>query len=585
MARLHADLTDLMWYFERNRAPLGVPRVQMALIEAALDPPARLLEPIAFHAPSGRMRPLPEAPLRALLHQARAGTSIADPAWQEARAALLAAQGEAAEPGFSPGDVVATLGLAVQVPGQMRRLRELRRAHGVALAALFHDAIPLMVPEHCGAELVEQFTQGFLALCLQVDHVVATSQCVARDFRTWQRRLLPALDIPVSTMPLDAPLPPMEGEAPALPSPLDDGRPYVLCVSTIEARKNHTLLLGAWLTLLRRHGAQAMPRLVLAGRAGYGAEPALRLLRDAPELRAHAVWLEGVSDALLARLYRECLFTVFNSHYEGWGLPVTEALSHGKLVLCPDHSSLREAGGSAALYYTPQSEPELADLAWGLIRDPKRRAALEAALPERLRLRSWREVAEGFAAALQGASAALPTPLGRAGELRGRRVSFAAPETHGPDSLPGPAALAHHLVMEGEGWSVQEEWGVWLTDAPARLRLPAIADKAMRLFLEVVAPPAAAEVALRAASPGRAAGEWQALGLAPGERRIVELRLPAGPAGDVVLEFDTSGAVMPPGETRRLALGLTGLMLAADSDHWAIETYLGERLRVRMIEG
>jgi hypothetical protein len=139
--------------------------------------------------------------------------------------------------------------------------------------------------------------------------------------------------------------------------------------------------------------------------------------------------------------------------------------------------------------------------------------------------------------------------------------------------------------MEGEGWSVQEEWGVWLTDAPARLRLPAIADKAMRLFLEVVAPPAAAEVALRAASPGRAAGEWQALGLAPGERRIVELRLPAGPAGDVVLEFDTSGAVMPPGETRRLALGFTGLMLAADSDHWAIETYLGERLRVRMIEG
>jgi glycosyltransferase involved in cell wall biosynthesis len=585
MARLYADLTDLLWYFERNRAPLGVPRVQMALVEAGLEPPGRLLEPIAFHAPTGRLRPLPEAPLRALLHQARAGTSVEDIAWLEARAALLAAQGEAAEAVFSAGDVVATLGLAVQVPGQMRRLRELRRAHGVSLAALFYDAIPLTVPEHCGMELVGQYMEGFLALCLQADEVVAISACSARDFRTWQRRLLPALDIPVSTMPLDAPLPPMAGDVPDLPSPLDDGRPYVLCVSTIEARKNHSLLLGAWLTLLRRHGAHAMPRLVLAGRAGYGAEAALRLLRDAPELRAHAVWLSEVSDALLARLYRDCLFTVFNSHYEGWGLPVTEALSHGKLVICPDHSSLREAGGSVALYYTPQSEPELADLAWALIRDPARRAALEAALAGRLRLRRWREVAEGFAAALHGAGAALPAPLGRAGDLRGRRISFAVPETQGPDSLPGPGALAHQLVMEGEGWSVQEDWGVWLTDGPARLRLPAIPDKAMRLFLEVVAPPAAAEVALRIAPAGRSAGEWQGLGLAPGERRIVELRVPAGPAGDVVLEFDTTGAARPPGETRRLALGFTGLMLAADSDHWAIETYLGERLQVRMIEG
>jgi hypothetical protein len=169
--------------------------------------------------------------------------------------------------------------------------------------------------------------------------------------------------------------------------------------------------------------------------------------------------------------------------------------------------------------------------------------------------------------------------------MRDRPISFAARETQGVESLPGAWALAHHLLMEGEGWSAQESWGVWLTDAPARLRLPAVPEKAMRLFLELLAPPAAVELALRIVAPGRAPGAWQALGFAPGERRHVQLRLPPGPEGDVVLEFDTSGAVQPPGETRRLAIGVTGLMLAADSDHWAIETYLANRLQVRIFEG
>lgn len=584
MARLYADLSDLLWYFERNRAPLGVPRVQMALVEAALGAEPRLFEVIAFDRAAG-WGILPQDALAVLLDAARRGTSLDDPAWIEARTAFAAARTTMPAPRFSAGDVVATLGLVVQVPGQMRRLRELRQGHGVALAALVHDVIPLMVPEHCGATLVSDFTKGFLGLCLQTDRVVATSACVARDFRTWQRRLLPALDIPVANNPLDAPLPAMAGEPEALPPAMADGRPFVLCVSTLESRKNHTLLLGAWLTLLRRHGAHAMPRLVLAGREGYGAEAALRLLRDAPELRAHALWLDEVSDALLTRLYRDCLFTVFNSHYEGWGLPVTEALSHGKLVICPDHSSLREAGGNHALYYTPQSEPELADLAWSLIRDPARRAAQEAALQERLRLRSWRAVAEGFAAALEGLRAPLPEPLARVGTLTGRPLSFAAPEALGAGLMPHPSALAHHLMMEGEGWSGQEEWGVWLTDAPARLRLPGIPGKAMRLFLEVSAPPVASEVGVRLHPPGAPPGEWDRLGLGAHERRHVELRVPLSEAGDVVVEFDTSGAPLVPGETRRLALCIHGMLLAADSDHWAIETYLSERLGIRLLGG
>jgi glycosyltransferase involved in cell wall biosynthesis len=584
MARILADLTDLLHYFRINRLPLGVPRVQMALAEAALaGGVAPLFEAMAFENASGCFRALPAEPLLALLATARRGADPGAEDWLAARASLAEAHQAAPAIAFAEGDRVFTPGQPFLLPGQMRRLRELRQAHGVALCALFYDAIPLMVPEHCTPELTTGFAENLLSVCLQADRVVAISDCAARDFRDWQRRLLPDLDIPVSTMPLDAPLPPLgKGEAPPLPEALADGRPYVLCVSTLESRKNQPLLLHAWLTLLRRHGEHALPRLVLVGREGFAADPARRLLENAPELRRNVVWLRDVDDALLARLYQGCLFTVFNSFYEGWGLPVTEALSHGKLVLAPDHSSLREAGGTAALYFTPQSEPELAELAWGLIRDPARRAALEAALPARVRLRDWRQVAEGLVQDLRAPLPALPAPFTRAGPIAGRRISF---EIQPP--LPAGEMRAAHvgnaLVLEGEGWSIPETFGVWLTQGPARLRLPVPEGQGMRLFLEVTGPPSAGETGLRLLAPDGGAGGWQRLRLGAAERRYLEFTLPPGPAGQLVVEFDTADARPAPGDDRLLSLMLHGLMLCADHDLQRAYEYLGDRLQLKRL--
>lgn len=221
MARILTDLTDLLHYFRINRLPLGVPRVQMALAEAALaggdappfEPP--LLECMAFEPASGVFRALPAEALLALFATARRGADPGAADWVAARASLAEAHQAAPAMVFSAGDRVFTSGQPFQVPGQMRRLRGLRQAHGVVLCALFYDAIPLMVPEHCTPELTTGFAENLLSVCLQADRVVAISACAARDFRDWQRRLLPDLDIPVSTMPLDAPLPPLDdGAAP-----------------------------------------------------------------------------------------------------------------------------------------------------------------------------------------------------------------------------------------------------------------------------------------------------------------------------------------------------------------------------------
>jgi glycosyltransferase involved in cell wall biosynthesis len=571
---LHADLTDLLDFLEGNRTPLGVPRVEMALCEAALaeDAPP-LFAPVALDFAAGRFRTLPEAAVRALLAVARAGHSGDDPDWIAAKRAMGAVRTAAAEARFAEGDTLLSLAPPVHVPGHMRRLRQLRDAAGLSLATIFYDAIPLSVPEHCGPALSADFARTLLALCLQVDRAVAISAAAAEEFRTWQRRLLPAIDIPCGVMPLDAPLPPVPGEAP--PLPFDEGEPFVLCVSTIESRKNHLLLLHAWLTLLRRHGPRAVPRLVLAGRPGYGGAPALALIEAAPELRAKVLCLGGVSDATLHRLYGACLFTVFNSFHEGWGLPVTEALSHGKPVIAPDLPSLREAGGAAALYFTPQSEPELADLAWSLIRDPARRAALAADIPARAPLRSWRAVAEGLIAELAQPRPELPPPLGRVGALAARRIPFALEAPPPLPALPAPLSAVADLVLDGPGWGPREPVGVWLSPGEARLRFPAVPRRPMRVLLEVSGPPGGGRARLSATLPDAPPGDAFEVTLRDGEARVLELRLPAAEPGEVVLTFEALAAARPAGETRDLVLLLRGLMFCAEEDRWAVENFLG----------
>ncbi|UPY38148.1 glycosyltransferase [Sediminicoccus sp. KRV36] len=578
--RFVVDLTDLLELLELQRTPVGVARVQMALLEAGLEPGTPALFQLALFSPEqGRFVQFPEALLLAIIRAAREGGRRDEPAWLALQEARRTAQQGAPAFAFAAGDRVLALGLTGSNPMQLRRLRELRQAHGAVVCVLFYDAIPLATPEHCDISLSRSFSEHLLAMCLQIDRAVAISACTARDFRFWQRRLLPHLDIPVGIMPLDAQFPPLSGAAPAeLPAVLREGRPFVLCVATIESRKNHLLLLHAWLTLLRRHGDAVMPDLVLLGRQGFQAEPVLHLMQSAPELRSRVTHLQDVGDALLALLYERCLFTVFNSFYEGWGLPVTEALAHGKIAITPDHTSLREAGGSAALYFTPQSEPELAELAWSLIRDPEHRRRLEAKIPERTQIRSWRAVAEGLVATLATDTTPLPEPAARIFFPLGERVGFEKPQIPDLPALMAPFSLLHQMLCEGEGWGLQERWGIGASWGPVRLRFPVPVPppEGLILTLELAAPAAApALVRLRALRPHEAPGPWFAEELPAGANRLMRVDIPPCEPGELVIEFDTGPAPQEPG--RPVRIFFTGLMLCGAADHDAQLRYLSAR--------
>src|SRR5690606_10338630 len=126
---------------------------------------------------------------------------------------------------------------------------------------------------------------------------------------------------------------------------LNDSRvPYALCVGVLSARKNVWTLANVWMQLHSRLGVET-PRLIFAGKRGGRIDDFDDLIRATGSLYGYIRIIESPSDDELAYLYRNCLFSIFPSYIEGWGLPIGECLWFGRPVVCSSTSSMPEVGG------------------------------------------------------------------------------------------------------------------------------------------------------------------------------------------------------------------------------------------------
>jgi glycosyltransferase involved in cell wall biosynthesis len=162
--------------------------------------------------------------------------------------------------------------------------------------------------------------------------------------------------------------------------------PFVLAVGTVEPRKNLPRLVRAF----RRAAPEAsLPHhLLIAGPAGWHQEELLAELReDDDDGRVHVVgWLDGHD---LDRVYREAAAAAYISLYEGFGIPVLDALAHGVPTLASNIGAITEVAGDAALLVDPLDEDAIAQGLVRILTDEAVRSELSAKGPARAARYSW----------------------------------------------------------------------------------------------------------------------------------------------------------------------------------------------------
>ena len=224
-------------------------------------------------------------------------------------------------------------------------------------ATTVHDLVPLRFPELVEPETVRMHGPKY-------EHAAQTCDRIFVNSRFTGGEVVELLGVPqdrvVVAYPGIDPVFSPEGEA------ADLGGPYVLGVGTLEPRKNLPALVAAFALLRRRHPELT---LALAGLEGWEERP----------LEAEGVRLLGfVSDDELARLYRGAAAFAYPSRFEGFGIPIVEALASGVPAVVSSHPSLDEASGEATIRVDPDDAEAFADALERALDEPRGRGAEHA---------------------------------------------------------------------------------------------------------------------------------------------------------------------------------------------------------------
>ncbi len=251
-----------------------------------------------------------------------------------------------------PGDVLVLVGLLWNFL-DCAALAALRRQSGLAVVTLIHDLIPLRFPAFTGDDR-GFYARFFAELAVCSTRILCNSHSTEADVRSF----LAASSLPprpTALLPLGADLPLAADDAAfagqACAELLASGR-FALTVGTIDARKNHALLLDLWTDLAEE--ADFDLTLVVVGQPGWGAERTIARLRHEGSGSGRVLWFPELGDGALAWLYSRCHVVLFPSFYEGWGLPVTEALAHGRCVIASNRGATPEAAFGAATLLDPE---------------------------------------------------------------------------------------------------------------------------------------------------------------------------------------------------------------------------------------
>lgn len=565
VAETQLEIGDLLKVMARDATMTGIQRVQLGLLTYALTRPESGAErgPRFVAWIDCQLWVLPRNRLVSLIAQLRTDGAEGH---EERRQLIHRLEDHSIL--FRPieGDVVVETG-ATWMQSNLSAAHERLKQNGVRLGLCLYDFIPITHPEFCHPYLTDAFGKAISVALAHADFVIPISDFVRKECQhLLQEGGYP--EMPMQTVPLAHGLIPLSEGGPTASdswgSSIADlrGEPYVLAVSSLHAHKNHILLVRSW-QLLIREGFEP-PLLVIAGKRGHGVEELFALLEATGYLGGRVEVIEDLTDFEIETLYRNCLFTVFPSFVEGWGLPVGESLAYGKVCVASDAASIPEVGGDFVVYIDPYNTRAAAKTIRQLLQDRPRLAALQAKIRTDFRVRDWPEYGVAFLRTVRDlAGRAAPAPLCVPADKillpRAEPIGWA----YGA-RLPARAELLNRTygqMILAQGWHPAEAWGTWMDGAAARIAFitDAPAKSAVRITLQfrTVFWPRRNKVTLRAAG---SAGHTMIVPKGASSDFLMSMICEVDHRGRLEIEILLQGRVVPEHNPRSLGLGLVRLM-------------------------
>lgn len=222
------------------------------------------------------------------------------------------------------------------------------KVNGIRVVTMCYDLIPIKYPHYCFTDFSSQFSNFLIKINYGSNLVLSISKTTELELKKFYSDN--GLPLPnIKTVFLGSNFKNDFDHLDEISIPGD----YLLYVSTIEIRKNHQLLINVY-----KHAKinkRDMPYLVLVGTKGWGVNDLIDEIENSAFLNDKIIFLNKINDKKLKSLYLGSKFCLYPSFYEGFGLPVIEALCLGKFTLCSDIPSLKEIGKDYLNYIDPSS--------------------------------------------------------------------------------------------------------------------------------------------------------------------------------------------------------------------------------------
>jgi len=275
--------------------------------------------------------------------------------------------------------------------GVILYLKNQKKTINFKIIHVIYDLIPVNFSQFFGSngDFAKQFTRYLIEVINLCDNFITTSNSVKTNLVDFinDMKLDPK---PIEVMRLGDEI---NHNPKYNPIFKDSNKSYILSIGTFEVRKNYLLIYMAYkLAELKKID---LPKTIIVGKFGWLASDLKYLIEYDYNLENRIEVRHNVSDEELDLLYKNCLFTIYPSIYEGWGLPIAESLAYGKFCLSSNTSSMPEIAGDLIDYFNPYDARELLNKI-NFYLNKKELEKKEQLIKDKYKVTTWNQTAKQF---------------------------------------------------------------------------------------------------------------------------------------------------------------------------------------------